>query len=202
METLNFILPQLSVQDWAVSLVLKDAYLHVPIHQQSRRLLDFFFSVPDLPLIGLPFGLKDSPWVFTYIVATVIGLLRLQGIRIFYYLDDWLLVTISRSLLESLLARPVQTQDCEPSFCVPGFDFPRVGSRSSLAQIPGPSRQLCRSGADLQAPHEASSAAFSSVFQSSSGSPFLFDPPLVRDQGPLPCLVPSSALSGEVSLPT
>ena len=40
----------------------------------------------------LPFGLKDSPWVFSRLVATVIAHLRLQGIRIFFYLDDWLIV--------------------------------------------------------------------------------------------------------------
>ena len=51
----------------------------------------------------LPFGLKDSPWVFSRIVATFIGHLRRQGIRIFYYLDDWLLVAESQALLESHL---------------------------------------------------------------------------------------------------
>ena len=43
METLNVILPDLRPQDWAVSLDLKDAYLHVPVHPQSRRLLGFRF---------------------------------------------------------------------------------------------------------------------------------------------------------------
>ena len=32
METLNVIIPTLRAQDWAVSLDLKDAYLHVPVH--------------------------------------------------------------------------------------------------------------------------------------------------------------------------
>ena len=52
----------------------------------------------------LPFGLKDSPWVFSRLVATVIAHLRLQGIRIFYYLDDWLhrrRVSISPSVTSS-----------------------------------------------------------------------------------------------------
>ena len=44
METLNVILPDLRPQDWAVSLDLKDAYLHVPVHPQSRRLLVSGFS--------------------------------------------------------------------------------------------------------------------------------------------------------------
>ena len=103
METLNVILPQLTNQDWAVTLDLKDAYLHVPIHQQSHRLLGFRFLEQTYLYKVLPFGLKDSPWVFTRLVATVIGHLRLLGIRIFYYLDDWLIVASSRDLLETHL---------------------------------------------------------------------------------------------------
>ena len=56
----------------------------------------------------LPFGLKDSPWVFSRVVATVIAHLRLQGIRIYYYLDDWLLVAESQSLLQSHLHATLQ----------------------------------------------------------------------------------------------
>ena len=37
METLKVILPELCSRDWAVSIDLKDACLHVPIHLQSRR---------------------------------------------------------------------------------------------------------------------------------------------------------------------
>ena len=108
METLNVILPNLRPQDWAVSLDLKDAYLHVPVHPQSRRLLGFKFLDKTNVYKVLPFGLKDSPWVFSRIVATVIAHLRLQGIRIFYYLDDWLLVAESHSLLHSHLQATLQ----------------------------------------------------------------------------------------------
>ena len=90
----------LRVQDWAVSLDLKDAYLPVPVHPQSRRLLGFKYQDKTYVYKVLPFGLKDSPWVFSRIVATVIAHLRLQGIPIFYYLDDWLLVAKSQSLLQ------------------------------------------------------------------------------------------------------
>ena len=103
METLNVILPNLRAHDWAVSIDLKDAYLHVPVHPQSRRLLGFKFLDKTYVYKVLPFSLKDSPWVFSRVVATVIAHLRLQGIRIFYYLDDWLLVAESQSLLQSHL---------------------------------------------------------------------------------------------------
>ena len=56
METLNVILPQLSPQDWAVTIDLKDAYLHVPIHPDSRRLLGFSFLDRTYLYKVLPFG--------------------------------------------------------------------------------------------------------------------------------------------------
>ena len=85
METLNVILPQPSASDWAVSIDLKDAYLHIPGHPQSRRFLGFQFMDLTYQYKVLPFGLKDSPWVFTRVVATLVGHLRRLGIRVFYY---------------------------------------------------------------------------------------------------------------------
>ena len=112
METLNIILPQLSASDWAVSIDLKDAYLHVPVHPQSRRFLGFSFMDMTYQYEVLPFGLKDSPWVFTRVVATLVGHLRCLGLQVFYYLDDWLLVAESKELLELHLQMTLQwTQD-------------------------------------------------------------------------------------------
>ena len=86
METLNVILPQLSASDWAVSIDLKDAYLHVPIHPSSRRFLGFQFLGKTFQYKVLPFGLKDSPWVLTRVVATLVGHLRRLGLRLLYFL--------------------------------------------------------------------------------------------------------------------
>ena len=43
METINVILQDLRSHDCAVSFDLKDAYLHVPVHPRSGRLLGFKF---------------------------------------------------------------------------------------------------------------------------------------------------------------
>ena len=99
METLAVILPQISAGDWAVSIDLRDAYLHVPIHVRYRRLLGFQFQGRTYQYRVLPFGLRDSPWVFTRLVASLVGYLRLRGVRIFHYLDDWLVVAGSEALL-------------------------------------------------------------------------------------------------------
>ena len=126
METLNVILPQLSASDWAVSIDLKDAYLHIPVHPQSRRFLGFQFMDMTYQYKVLPFGLKDSPWVFTRVVATLVGHLRRLGLRVFYYLDDWLLVAESKEFLDLHLQTTLQwTQDLgflvnwKKSFLVP-----------------------------------------------------------------------------------
>ena len=112
METLNVILPQLSASSWAVSIDLKDAYLHIPVHPQSRRFFGFQFMDMTYQYKVLPFDLKDSPWVFTRVVATLVGHLRRLGVRVFYYLDDWLLVAESKELLELHLQTTLQwTQD-------------------------------------------------------------------------------------------
>ena len=103
METLSVVLPQLSKEDWAVTIDLQDAYLHVPIHHRSKHLLGFFLQGVCYQYQVLPFGLRDSPWVFSRLVATLVAFLRRKGIRIFFYLDDWLLVAKSRTLLESHL---------------------------------------------------------------------------------------------------
>ena len=90
----------------------------------------------------LPFGLKDSPWVFTRLVAVLIASLRQSGIQIFHYLDDWLLVANSRSLLELHLQKTLElthrlgflvnleksslTPSQIPSFLGASLDIPRL----------------------------------------------------------------------------
>ena len=56
----------------------------------------------------LPFDLKDSLWVFTRVVVTLVCHLRRLGLRVFYYLDDWLLVAESKELSELHLQTTLQ----------------------------------------------------------------------------------------------
>ena len=76
METLISILPQFLSLIWAVSVDFKDAYFQVPFLRSFRRLLGFQFLDRVFQYVALPFGLKDSPWVFTRVVATVVEFLR------------------------------------------------------------------------------------------------------------------------------
>ena len=99
METLAAILLALRSGYWAASLDLKDAYLHVPMHSSARRWLRFHLNGAPYEFRVLPFGLSAAPRTFTMVVRAVAEFLRERGIRIFVYLDDWLIVAPSRQLL-------------------------------------------------------------------------------------------------------
>jgi hypothetical protein len=64
-----------------------------------------------IPVQGssLPFGLSTAPRVFTKVLAPVVGYLHQQGIFLFPYLDDCLLVAKDQQLLHQSLILTIQT---------------------------------------------------------------------------------------------
>ena len=85
---------------WGVKLDLKDAYHHIPLAREIWKffrfaiLIDgkievFFFKV-------LPFGLTTAPWAFSRVLKPIKKELRLLGITITSYLDDFLILARSR----------------------------------------------------------------------------------------------------------
>ena len=109
METLRSILPLLRPGDWTASIDLKDAYHHVPIAPASRDLLGFTVAGGTYRFKALPFGLRPAPRLFTRLVACVAAFLRQRGLRLFGYLDDWLLAAESRDVLSRQLHFLLQT---------------------------------------------------------------------------------------------
>ena len=103
METIQSVLLSVRQGDWMASIDLKEAYLQVPVHPDSRRFLWFVaqgrvyqFSVPC-------FGLSTALQVFSQVMAPVSTILHSWGIRMRRYLDDWLVQSSSReSLLHDL----------------------------------------------------------------------------------------------------
>ena len=89
--------------DWAVSIDLKDAYFHVPIHVRSRRLLRFAVATNDglrvFQFRALPFGLTSAPRVFTKVILPVGHHAHLHAVCLLQYLDDWLLRSPNKLLL-------------------------------------------------------------------------------------------------------
>ena len=57
METVKSVRRSIMTNNWAVSIDLTDAYLHVPIHPRSRKYLPFIFEHQLFQFMALPFGI-------------------------------------------------------------------------------------------------------------------------------------------------
>ena len=96
METIQSTLLSVRRGDWMVSIDLKDAYLQVPIHLDSRKYLRFMAFNKVYQFKVLCFGLSTAPQVFTRVMAPVSAILHALGIRLRRYLDDLLIQASSR----------------------------------------------------------------------------------------------------------
>ena len=92
METTQSVISAIRREDWMVSMDMKDAYFHVPIHPESRKYLRFVFNGKTYQFRALCFGLSTAPQVFTRVLAPFAKFVHLAGIRIILYLDDWLVM--------------------------------------------------------------------------------------------------------------
>ncbi|KAL0161734.1 hypothetical protein M9458_045459, partial [Cirrhinus mrigala] len=98
MLTIKQVVSQIRSEDWFVTIDLKDAYFHISILPQHRKFLRFAFRGKAYQYRVLPFGLALSPRTFTKCMDAALVPLRLQGIRILNYIDDWLILAASESL--------------------------------------------------------------------------------------------------------
>ena len=96
METAQTVREAIGREDWMVTLDMKDAYFHIPIHPLSRRYLRFTFHGQVYQFKAMCFGLSTAPQVFTRVIAPVSKIVHLAGFRIILYLDDWLILAKSR----------------------------------------------------------------------------------------------------------
>ena len=96
MDTIQSVLQSLRQGDWMASIDLREAYLQVPVHPESRRFLRFVAHGRAYQFKALCFGLSTAPQVFTRVMAPVSTILQSLGIRMCRYLDDWLVQSSSR----------------------------------------------------------------------------------------------------------
>lgn len=89
METARSVRSSVKANEFAISLDLSDAYLHVPIADSSRRYLRFAIDDVVYAFTAMPFGLNLSPWVFTRIMESVMTYVRrTYWTDVSSYLDD------------------------------------------------------------------------------------------------------------------
>ena len=96
METIQSVLLSVRQGDWMASIDLREAYLQVPVHPESRRFLRFVAHGRAYQFNALCFGLSTAPQVFTRVMAPVSTILHSLGVCMRRYLDDWLVQSSSR----------------------------------------------------------------------------------------------------------
>ena len=99
METIQSVLLSVRQGDWMASIDLKEAYLQIPVHPDSRHFLRFVALGRVYQFSALCFGLSTAPQVFSRVMAHVSAILHSWGIRMRRYLDDWLVQSSSREAL-------------------------------------------------------------------------------------------------------
>ena len=109
METVKSVRQSIMANDWAVSIDLTDAYLHVPIHPISRKYLRFIYDHQVFQFMAIPFGMSLSPWVFTKLMNVIATHLCLRAASLFSYLADWLVRDLIRNRLISHTKYTLQT---------------------------------------------------------------------------------------------
>ena len=140
------------LNDWAFSLDLTDAYLHIPIHYRSCKFLRFTLRGRLYQFKALPFGLSTSPFVFTRLMEVIATFLRRRAITLHPYLDDWLARNQNRQrLLEhrqfilSLINSLGLIINYEKSDLVPAQVFTFIGTEflthTNIVRVPQ-SRQM------------------------------------------------------------
>ncbi len=141
MITLMQILSQIRTGDWFCSVDLKDAYFHIQIAPHHRRFLRFAFEGVAYQYTVLPFGLSLAPHTFTKCMDVALSPLRQMGIRIFNYLNDWLI--LAQSEVELLSHRTLLLSHLE-----------RLGLRVNFAKSAlSPSRRVSFLGTVLDSAH-------------------------------------------------
>lgn len=96
MEGMKDVKDLLRPGDWLTKVDLSDAYLHVPMHPESRQFLQFSWQNKRYQFRAMPFGLSIAPRIFTKVMRVVAQHLRSQGVRLVVYLDDILVLASSR----------------------------------------------------------------------------------------------------------
>jgi len=82
--------------DWFTSVDLKDAFFHISIYPPHRNFLRFAYQGICCEFTVLLFGLSLSPRSFCLCAEAGLTPMRITGLRILTYIDDWLIIAESK----------------------------------------------------------------------------------------------------------
>jgi len=148
METFQKMCTIIKRKDYLTSVDLSDAFLHVPVHPTSQRLLRFEWSDQHYQFLVLPFGLALSPLVFTKVLKVALKHLRKKKIRISAYLDDLIIAAKNKEESQKHTRIVIETlstlgfkinkdkSNLTPSQSIEHLGF-RIKTRSMTASLPG-----------------------------------------------------------------
>ena len=147
METVKSVRQAMRLNDWAVSIDLTDAYLHVPIHHQSRKYLRFVHEDQVYHFSALPFGMSLSPLIFSKLMDVIAAFLRQRAVSVFPYLDAWLIKNLIHNRLITQTKICIQTiqslgflRNLKKSDLFPAQKFTFIGmeflTQQNLVRVP------------------------------------------------------------------
>ena len=84
--------------DYAFSIDLQDAYLHISIVKHHHHFLHFVLHNVPYQWKVLPFGLATAPRVFISLMKPILFLFHCKGLHIVIYLDDILVLVCSKQV--------------------------------------------------------------------------------------------------------
>ncbi|KAG1124801.1 hypothetical protein G6F42_009291 [Rhizopus arrhizus] len=95
--------------DFICKLDLKDAYVVVGLHPQSRKYLTLMNQGIVYQYKTLAFGMSVSPRVFSKMMRFAVEQLRKEGIRLVYYLDDICLLAQTKEEMHKVCTRYINS---------------------------------------------------------------------------------------------
>ena len=98
MPTLKHVQQLIHYGDYAFSIDLQDAYLHIPIFKHHCHFLCFVWHNVPYQWKVLPFGLATAPRVFMSLTKPILFLCHHKGLHIVIYLDDILMLVCSKQV--------------------------------------------------------------------------------------------------------